>query len=227
MHLARMQTSDSFMSEADNEMSSKKLALREHGKRFRIAFSGPEAKDRIELEQFIRKSFELAYGAHVRHFMPQLMSLRNGRGELLAVCGLRSAAAEKLFLETYLDEPIDAVLSAKTGKKVRRDDIIEIGNMAGFRPGMARHLIAVLAAHLHEIGVRWVVFTAVPGLRNAFSRLDMELLPICRADKTRLDAAYQAEWGSYYGAKPFVMAGNLPENYPVLLDNLKLLEPLP
>lgn len=197
------------------------------GKRFHVAFSGPEAQDRQEIERFIYDSFRLAYGAHVHHFMPQLMSLRDAKGELLGACGLRSAGAEKLFLEAYLDEPIDRILAAQAGHPVDRRDIVEVGNLAGFRPGMGRHLIAVLTAHLHEIGVHWVVFTAIPGLRNAFSKLGIALSPICMAEKTRLPSECQAGWGSYYGQNPQVMAGNVPKNYPLLLDNLRLLEPLP
>ncbi len=196
-------------------------------RRFHIGFSGPEAEDRRELEHFVYDSFRLAYGAHVHHFMPQLMSLRDARGELLAVCGLRSAGAERLFLEAYLDEPVDKILAAKTGRKIRREDIVEVGNLAGFRPGMGRHLIAVLTAHLHEIGVHWVAFTAIPGLRNAFAKLGIELTSVCPADRTKLPVECQAGWGSYYGKNPHVMVGNVPENYPMLLENLRLLEPLP
>lgn len=204
-------------------LSERKTA---HNKRFRIGFSGLDAEDREELEHFVYNSFRLAYGAHVHHFMPKLMSLRSAKGELLAVCGLRGAETEKLFLEAYLDDPVDGVLSAKTGGKVERKDIVEVGNLAGFRPGMGRHLIAVLAAYLHEIGVHWVVFTANPGLRNAFVKLGIALMPICHADRSRLPAACQAGWGSYYGKNPHVMVGNVPESYPILLDNLRLLEPL-
>ncbi len=196
-------------------------------KRFHIQFSGPDAEDRMELEQFVQTSFRLAYGAEVHHFMPQLMSLRDAKGELLAVCGLRSAGAGKLFLEAYLDQPVDQFLTAKTGRKVGREDIVEVGNLAAFRPGMGRHLIAVLTAHLNEIGVGWVVFTAIPGLRNAFSKLGIELAEICPADQGRLPQECQSGWGSYYGKNPMVMAGNVPNNYPLLLDNLRLLEPLP
>lgn len=207
-----------------DQVSERSVAYR---RRFRIGFSGPEAEDRRELEQFIHKSFKLAYGAHVHHFMPQLMSLRDAKGELLAVCGLRSAGAGMLFLEAYLEEPVDRFLTGRAGREIAREDIIEVGNLAAFRPGMGRHLIAVLTAHLHEIGVHWVVFTAIPGLRNAFTKLGIELTPICSADRTRLPSECQAGWGSYYGKNPHVMAGNVPENYPLLLDNLRLLEPLP
>lgn len=209
-------------------LADKKKDLGEYRKRFRISFSCPEAEDRAELEQFIYISFKRAYGADVKHFMPLLMSLRNAKGDLLAVCGMRSAAAgEKLFLETYLDEPIDIALSKKVGVKVKMEDIVEIGNMAACRPGMARQLIAELTVHLNNIGVGWVIFTANPRLRNTFTRLGICLVPIQYADKSRLDSHTQVRAGTYFGTKPYVMAGNVQEGYPQLLENLRHLEHLP
>lgn len=196
-------------------------------KHFNISFSGPDAEDRPELERFIYNSFRLAYGAQVRHFMPLLVSLRNAKGDLIAVCGFRNAGAEKLFLETYLDKPIDAVLSLKSGEKVVREDIVEVGNFAVFPPGMSRHMITVLAAYIHKIGARWIVFTAIPKIRNAWKRLGVNLTRICEADKERLGCDYREEWGSYYDSCPCVVAVNVPECYSLLSNNLKLVEILP
>lgn len=199
-------------------------ALIDKYKHFNIQFSGPDAEDRPELERFICNSFRLAYGAQVKHFMPLLVSLRNAKGDLLAVCGFRNADAEKLFLEIYLDEPIDAILSSKSGEKVARKDIVEVGNFAAFRPGMSRHMIAVLATYIHKVGAKWIVFTATTGIRNTWGRLGINLVQICEADKKRLDCDYREEWGSYYDTNPNVMAGNVPEGYSLLLDNMKQVE---
>jgi len=204
-----------------------KRAFMDKYKRFNIGFSGVDAEDRPDLERFIYNSYRLAYGARVKQFMPLLVSLRNAKGDLLAVCGFRHAGAEKLFLETYLDEPIEDILTSKSGGRVAREDIVEVGNFAAFRPGMSRHMIAVLAAYIHEIGTKWIVFTATPGIRNAWGKLGIGLIPVCRANKERLDPACRDEWGSYYDDSPYVMAGNVPENYSILLDNMRLVEILP
>lgn len=190
-------------------------------KQFTIRFSGPMAEDRRELEHFIYNSFKLAYGAQVRHFMPLLASIRNDRNDLLAVCGFRRADIEKLFLETYLDGPIEEVLPSGPGRSAPREGIIEVGNFAAFRPGMSRHMIAVLAAYIREAGAQWIVFTATSGMRNAWGRLGIDLLQVCEANKEKLDPTCREEWGSYYDACPCVMAGNVPKSYATLLANLK------
>lgn len=173
---------------------------------FEIQFSKPEEDGRAEIEKFIGDVFFQAYGAKITRFKPCLMSLRDRYNKLVAACGFRSAALEPLFLENYLDMPIEKVLSECAGLPVKRNEIVEVGNFSVSEPGMARYLIAAIFAQLHATSKQWAVFTAVPMVRNAFIKMDLCPLIICDADKSRLSAEEQAEWGSYYEQKPMVMA---------------------
>ena len=110
-----------------------------HGSpRFVATLCGPGAAERAELELFIRDVFRRAHGASIRHFMPQLMSLRDHGGKVLAVCGLRNAGDADLFLETYLDAPVETLIAQRAGQQVARADIVEIGNLAVAEPGTKR-----------------------------------------------------------------------------------------
>lgn len=173
---------------------------------FNVYFSRPDAADRAELEQFISGIFYQVYGARITRFMPYLMSLRDQDGKLMAVCGLRSAAIEAPFLEIYLDRPIEEVLAEHAGVPVDRGDIIEVGNFSVAELGMSRYLITAINDQLYATSKQWAVFTAVPVLRNAFTKLNMKLEILCGASKDKLPAEEQAEWGSYYQHKPQVMA---------------------
>ena len=168
--------------------------------------AAPDAHDRAELEQFVRSVFRLVHGARIRHFMPTLMSLRDDEGNLHAVCGVRHAAEQPLFLETYLDQPVDLILSAATGKQVARDQIIEVGNLAVFQPVHIRHLLASVSLYLHGSQAEWAVFTATPVLRNALLKLNMQLVHLGAADIQRLPAEERPDWGSYYDNTPQVLA---------------------
>lgn len=182
------------------------------GARAVAAFELIEARDddaRRELEAFIRHRYALAYGATVRHFLPRLFALRDRRGQLIAAFGLRSAASERLFLETYLDEPVEAQLSAATGVSARRDAIMEVGNLAGRHPGALRILIGTLAQALPSFGARWVVFTGGPQLINGFERLGVPLLTLAPARLERLPVDERADWGRYYDYAPTVMCANV------------------
>lgn len=162
-----------------------------------------EARHSAEL--FIAAGFLKAYGAHLSEFMPELMGLYQD-DTLVAACGLRQAASGKLFLEQYLDEPVERTLNNITGENPGRAKIIEVGNLAVSRAGYARHFVAWLTRHLHGRGMQWALFSAVPALRNNFLRLGIPMITLAPADPGRLPGDTRANWGSYYEQRPQVTA---------------------
>lgn len=168
--------------------------------------SSSNSPDRGQLERFIHTVFHNAYGADVTHFMPQLLSLQDQDAQILAVCGLRQAVSEGLFLEAYLDQPIEAALSERIGTKVARSDIVEVGNMAVSERGLARALLSEVIQHLHATDAQWAVFTAIPALCNSLGRLNVQVEFLGEASIDKLVVADRQGWGSYYEQHPQVMA---------------------
>lgn len=162
--------------------------------------------------------YRKAYGARLNAFMPQLLKISGRDGVFRAIVGLREAATQPLFLETYLDEPIEQAIAHRVEGEVSRESIIEIGNLAEFRPGDARLGIIATTRYLHVLGYRWVVFTAVPQLLNAFRRLGMEPVEIAEADPERLPADQRGVWGRYYDERPKVCFGDIASGYISLTD---------
>jgi len=180
--------------------------------------------ERGEIESFICQCFAAAHGARISQFMPRLLSLRAKRGDLIAAFGLRSAADSHLFLETYLNRPIEAVLQARLGEKVRREEIIEVGNLSALYPGAARWLMVALTAMLHDEGYKWVTFTGTAALRNGFSRLNLRPVELGAATLQHLSPSDRADWGRYYDHTPMVMAGDIAYGYRSLLMQRDLAE---
>src|SRR3954454_173365 len=89
-----------------------------------------DPQDRAALAHFIRNSFLKDYGAQLTQLMPRLFSLTNAAGQMVAVFGLREAAHAPLFMECYLDEPVEARIARLAGRKVARSRIVEVGNLA-------------------------------------------------------------------------------------------------
>jgi len=172
---------------------------------------------RREVEQFIRHSFARNHGANIRHFLPRLLSLHREDASLLAAFGIRPATTGRLFLETYLDQPIQTVLSQRLDQPITRQTIVEVGNLSA-RPGSTRLMIAALTALLYCEGFRWVAFTGTTQLHNSFLRLGLEPLTLCPAEKTRLPAEEQDGWGNYYDQKPCVFGGDIAHGLQLLLD---------
>lgn len=177
-----------------------------------LDLAGTEAAERAALEQFIQARFSEAHGAAVAHFMPDLLGLYSQDGALTAVSGARLATQEPLFLEQYLEEPVQQVIGRLQGRPVARGDIVEVGNLAASSAGSARLIIVAMTCLLAQRGLEWVVFTGAAGLINSFRRLGLEPLRLCEADPLRLGEERHA-WGDYYVHRPQVFAGNIRYGY--------------
>lgn len=173
---------------------------------------------RCTAEQFIATQFLKAYGARIGTFMPDLMGLYD-QNTLAAVCGLRVADTGPLFLERYLEHPADMLLDGMSGRPVNRHSLVEVGNLSISRPGYARHLVYWLTQYLHQAGREWVVFSAVPALRNNFLRLGIPLVTLGAACADRLPDAEAATWGSYYAQRPQVTAVRVEAAFKALGEN--------
>lgn len=165
---------------------------------------GPAHARRAEVEAFIRRVYAARYGARVKNFMPELVVLLDEDGELFAAAGHRSAGEHALFLERYLDAPVDRLL----GTASPRSRIVEVGHLVAARAGQGRRLILQLGPHLAALGFDWVVSTLTEELRHLFSRLGIQPLALGIADPALLGAE-AADWGSYYEHRPLVLAGQI------------------
>jgi len=167
----------------------------------------PGEAPRSAVERFIHVVFKRAYKARVSHFLPYLLSMRE-EGRLVAALGMRPAAEERLFLETYLDAPVENTLAQQLNRPVDRSGIVEVGNLASGHGGCARALIITLTAYLKGAGYEWVVFTTTPKVRNNFAKLGIGLISLAQADGERLGED-RSNWGNYYDQNPVVVAANV------------------
>lgn len=162
---------------------------------------------RGEAETYIREVFARSYGARVVSFAPQLALLEKD-GRILAAAGWRGGDGGGLYLERYLDRPVEDYVSGLAGVPVARERIVEVGNLAAGSRGAGAGMILAMAAHLDTLGYEWVVFTATHDLVGLFARMALPPLAIAPADPARLgDAA--GEWGNYYQTRPVVVAGRI------------------
>lgn len=162
---------------------------------------------REEAESFIHDVFAQCYGADVTAFAPNLLLLEQNH-RVIAAAGWRAASTETLFLEHYLDMPIESAMARLAHQPVQRERIVEVGNLASDRRGGSIHAIVTLADCLDRQGYEWVVFTATRELIGIFSRLGLPLLALAPADPARLGETAKA-WGRYYDTHPVVVAGKI------------------
>ncbi len=167
---------------------------------------------RASLEAFIAHSFRASYGAELRHFCDVLIGCRDSSGQWMAALGYSLGASGPLFLEQYLDVPLEQAIGERAGHAVARSQIVEVGNLAAAHAGAARALIVSMTRLLHGHGLHWVAFTATASLLNSFTRLRLQPGVLAAADPRRLPDAGQC-WGTYYHSQPQVMFGDIRYGY--------------
>lgn len=171
----------------------------------RLVLVGPGHARRADVEAFVEARYRAAFGARLHGHYHLIAAGLNEAGDVQAAAGLRFAEDEPLFLEQYLDEPVEQALAAAFGRPVARDGVVEIGAFAATGPAAALALFSHLSGWLGDAGRRFAVATARPELQRLLGR-SFPLTSLGAADPARL-AAGAADWGRYYDAGPDVLAG--------------------
>ena len=184
----------------------------------------PDDPQRGPVEDFVRRVFLRHYGATLSGTYPTLLSFNTGR-RLRAAVGVRAAAGGSTFAEYYLPGPAERLIAARWNQPVARSRLAEVGNLALASPGDARWLIAAVTTFLHARGYRWVLFTAIRPLFNAFRRLGLNPVALGPANPARLPDGGR-DWGSYYDGGPVVCVGDVQAGYAKLSRSVRDGQPM-
>lgn len=181
------------------------------GRTLRVATVDAGSGERAELEAFVGDAFVRKHDATVTSFMPTLLSFRDPAGALRGAVGLRGAGDRSLYLEQYLDQPVERAIASAMGRPVRRQQVVEVGNLAGANCRTAVRMVALLPAYLLARDYQWIVFTATSAVREILLGFGAPLVELARAESTRV-ALGSDQWGKYYETDPRVFAGFLPDS---------------
>ncbi len=158
-----------------------------------------------QARNFAKERFEHHHHAQIKPHYPNWQSVNASNGEPLAVLGYRSALDGPLFLESYVREPIEQILSNRFGRQIDRAAIVEIGCFAATpSPALLRlwHDAATLLGKDFSVAVA----TLTTPLRDYFARVGLPLIAIHKATRARVCESDE-HWGRYYDENPWVCAG--------------------
>lgn len=161
---------------------------------------------RAEVEAFIKHGFQKSYEANISISMPFLLSVSEGK--LKAALGIRSASSP-LFIEQYLDVPIDELDLFKS-QQVQRGDIVEIGSLYSNSNRFTVPLFLVTAISLFCLGFKYMTFAGTSKVIRIISKAGINCDYICDANAELLNES-DDEWGSYYETSPKVVAVSLSD----------------
>lgn len=171
-----------------------------------------EKPERLPVETLIEDAFARSYGSSIASHYPNLMSVHDAHGNVLAAVGFRLAAEETLFLEQYLSQPVELVLKQATALSIPRHELVEIGSLASSGKGASLFLFVALAAYLRQRGFTYAVATATDSMKRAFEFFGFAPIELASADRNVL-ADRGASWGSYYEKHPKVVAGAIAPSF--------------
>lgn len=162
--------------------------------------------DAKTVRQFIASRYYQSYAARVDCDYPELLAVTDHEGRVLSACGLRNGV-QPLFLECYLDEPAEQVLSRAHNTTISRNSVVEIGNLAGGNGWATRLLFHALWRELVERQWLHVLITCTRQLKPAFAHLPTLSLGDAHADRV----AYPEMWGKYYEQQPEIISCSLAQ----------------
>jgi hypothetical protein len=189
--------------------NSMKLSVKE------IAFYDGNDPYAFEIITLIKDVYFKKYHAKISPKYPELLSLIGKNNEVLAALGIREAKNSELFLEQYLDQKIEDILTQIYKTKIERKDVVEIGSLASKKKGMAKLLYISLAAILKQRKYKFAVITATSYLQEYFKKAGLRPKVIAKADFNKLKNQ-EDDWGSYYESDPKVMILDVSSGYFIL-----------
>ena len=151
--------------------------------------------------EFTNKQFERWFSSHLEEFHPFILSFWSNN-EIQAVVGFRAAVVGPLFLEQYLDEPVEVVLDTD------RKFMVEIGGFAAVNRAVALPLMRHAADSLQQAGFTTAVCTANRPIRSCLRKFGIEFAEIGVANPEFVGES-RTSWGSYYKSEPKVIAGDI------------------
>ena len=169
---------------------------------------GKSDRGRQAVEQQIQNAYETNFGARVSHFMPTLVSAGIVSTPPHLSFGLCCAADQTLFLENYLQAPVEQVLSSAVRSQISRKCIAEIGNLTFDHTENLQQDLMSIASYCQQQGYRYVVCTATRALRLLFLRAGMKPVLLGQASQTNAPKD-GSHWGDYYETTPQIIGGNV------------------
>ncbi|GLQ31145.1 thermostable hemolysin [Litoribrevibacter albus] len=185
---------------------------------FEVVEAAANGRIRQASESFIQQVFGEKYNAEVNVFLMHLVALFKS-GSIACVVGYQAAdEVSKLYLEQYLDAPIEQVIAQVTGQTPGRNQIVEVGNLASTNPGSFRQLFFLLSKLFYQQEHQWIAFTASSFLLETFDAFGVEWTEIAKADPSKL-VDHSSDWGSYYQSSPSVIVANVGKGISRLMAN--------
>ena len=165
---------------------------------------------RSAAEDAIQTLYWKRYNAILATFAPTIVAELDSTGGIACAAGLRFGYG-LLYLENYLNLPVEQFLELHVADAVSRDRVVEVCHLASPDPGRSLSFVHKLIEMLRAMRTEWAIFTATKLLRSLLQRSGLPMLELARAERARVSDSEM--WGSYFEHDPRIMAVGHRFNY--------------
>jgi len=206
------------MQAIQKRVSGRLLASKKrHAEKSEFSLHSGRSPHRNQLETYIAERYEQAHNASISSFMPILLEMTR-EGESQAALGLRPGHHRPMFLEQYLDSPIEQQIAKFSKQPIDRCALIEVGNLAVTHRGAGLLLFVILTMLAAEASYVWMIFTVTEEVEKLIRKLGFDLHYLIAADPARVKGGTE-NWGRYYDNNPRVMVGSLEQAVSVMKNS--------
>ena len=174
---------------------------------------------RPKLEHFISSTYKNIFNATLKSFLPNLVAATSEDDKITAAFGYCDAAQGPLFLECYLERPIEDLLCESLGYAVKRQQIVEVGNLSIAKCANSVKALRDIASYLQSLGYDWIVCTATRYLRVLFLKSGSRPISIAQASSSNV-VSDGTDWGNYYVTIPEILVGNISQSISLIEKKL-------
>lgn len=187
-----------------------------------VGFQKPLYK---QLQSIVIENYRKIYSADIKpepHLFVFLNKDNKKCNDIKGACfGITYASRKRLFSEKYLNFPVEDIFSEKLGKKITRNEIVELGSFVSFNhKGAGRDLISNFSYIMLLLQVKYVLITATQKLVSIFEQSGITFIPLVKTKKNKLSEMEQKNWGSYYETNPVTGLISVQENQSNMLNDI-------
>ncbi len=184
---------------------------------FRFEVVGVGSTEFGKAQALVASQYKRHFGSLHHHTLPNSFNMYSG-SQLVGCAGFAGAADAPLFLEQYLDLPVELAVSPEPN--LSRAQIVEIGGLAVRHKRYVLPLMMQLAPELLHRQFSMAVCTVTGPVRGCLDKLGIEATVLGAADPAKLCSP--GDWGSYYELDPQVLAGSIQTGVAAIAQLLAL-----
>lgn len=170
------------------------------------------------IEDHIYAKLKKKYSFDTPYSFPYLLSL-TCNNHICATIGICAAESGPLFLEKYLKYPVEQEIGMCFKTAIRRESIVEAGNVISSWRGNNQLLFILLLDLLLRSDREWLTLFSNKEIDPVLKKINFTTIPLSQAT-VKMFADGKEQWGSYFHVAPRIVVLHIPSAMALLKQTM-------